>query len=260
MQNLFSKYGDTQVLFADYVDKINSNHKPQRRAIVVTEKHIYKQDPKNYKVKKFETPLSEVVDISMGSKEDTFVVVHAKEPHRDLVLNLGVTGEEKYSEFVSVIVFQIKRIFDRDLPVEYSGSIIYNTARSPKKPQGSAATLKFEASNDPKLRGSMFKTGKGGVNIVCFTPLGPPGSNSAVRISAEKVKLPNAKAEEDGENKEETKTEKKPEPPKEPKEKPKTEAKDKKEKEQPKEEKKKKPEPPKEPPKEKSKAKEPKDA
>ncbi len=64
--------GDSEVLFADYIIKVNSKSKADYRAVVVTDKHIYKQDPKNYKVKKFETPLDQITDISMSPKEDTF--------------------------------------------------------------------------------------------------------------------------------------------------------------------------------------------
>lgn len=132
MQALFSTYGDSQVLFADYVMKVNSKNKAQKRAIVVTEKHIYKQvvsaerhltlskDPKNYKVKKFETPLTEVIGISMSPKADTFVVIKAKEPYRDLLLDLGLSGEDRYSEFVSVIAFQIKKLTDTQVSVEFT--------------------------------------------------------------------------------------------------------------------------------------------
>jgi myosin-1 len=55
--------GDTEVTFADYVNKINPKGKSQKRGIVVTEKNIYKHDPKNYKVKKFGTPLASVTSI-----------------------------------------------------------------------------------------------------------------------------------------------------------------------------------------------------
>jgi hypothetical protein len=45
------------------VIKVNKVGKSQKRGIVVTEKNIYKHDPKNYKVKKFGTPLVEVRSI-----------------------------------------------------------------------------------------------------------------------------------------------------------------------------------------------------
>jgi myosin-1 len=50
LQALFSTYGDTQVLFADEVTKVNRGGSADRRVIVVTEQNIYKLDPKSYKV------------------------------------------------------------------------------------------------------------------------------------------------------------------------------------------------------------------
>jgi len=170
MTNLFEKFGDSQVLYADYVTKINSNDKGQKRAIVVTDKYIHKQDPKNYKVKKFETPLAQIISIGVSSKEDTFIVIQAKEPYRDLVLDLGLSGEERVSEFVSVIVMFAKKNLGVDIKVQVSDNINYNTARTPKKPQGSPSTLRFQKATDPKQKGSVFKSDKGG-GIVFFTSL-----------------------------------------------------------------------------------------
>eukprot|EP01119_Soliformovum_irregulare_P003562 TRINITY_DN1423_c0_g2_i1.p1 TRINITY_DN1423_c0_g2~~TRINITY_DN1423_c0_g2_i1.p1 ORF type:complete len:1033 (-),score=362.49 TRINITY_DN1423_c0_g2_i1:84-3182(-) len=173
MKNLFAVYGDGQVLFADYVTKVNSHSKGQRRAIVVTEDHIYKQDPKNYKVKKFETPLNAITAIGLSPHDDTWVVISAESPNRDLVLDLGVSGDEKYSEFVSVIVFQMKQKFDREIKVQFADSFNYNTARTPKKPEGTPTQLRFQESQDPKLKKTEFKTG-GKTNTVHVVKSPPP--------------------------------------------------------------------------------------
>jgi hypothetical protein len=66
MQRLFNVYGETEVLFSEYGMKVDRRGKEQRRAIVVTGKTIYKQDPNNYKVKKGELPISEITDICMS--------------------------------------------------------------------------------------------------------------------------------------------------------------------------------------------------
>lgn len=63
MQNLFTKYGDTSISFADYLNKVNRVGKTQKFGIVITEKNIYKHDPKSYKVVKFATPIVEVVSV-----------------------------------------------------------------------------------------------------------------------------------------------------------------------------------------------------
>jgi len=167
MQTLFSAYGDTEVLFADYVIKVNKVGKSQKRGIVVTEKNIYKHDPKNYKVKKFGTPLVEVISVSLSPQRDTFCVVHCKSPYRDFVLDLGIDGTpEKYSEFVTVLVREIQKLTDTTIEVNFSDQIQYNNSRDDKKP-GTDCTLQFQPSQNAKLKGSVFK-GKNNINIIEF--------------------------------------------------------------------------------------------
>jgi myosin-1 len=64
IQHLFATYGDTHVHFAEYASKANSKNKIQKRGVVVTDRNIYKHDPKNYKIKKYETPISQLKDIT----------------------------------------------------------------------------------------------------------------------------------------------------------------------------------------------------
>jgi len=49
--------------FSDNVLKLNQYGKIQLRTLVVTERSIYKYDPKNYKVRKDPVPLSDVASI-----------------------------------------------------------------------------------------------------------------------------------------------------------------------------------------------------
>ncbi|GAM19588.1 hypothetical protein SAMD00019534_027630 [Acytostelium subglobosum LB1] len=153
MQSLFQTYGDTEVLFADYVIKVNPKGTPQKRGIVVTNANIYKHDPKNYKVKKYGTPLVDITSISVSPNRDTFLVIHCKPPQRDFVLDLGINGYEAVSEIVTVLVQQVQRLTGVRLKVQFTQSITYNNAR----PKGADTMLTFQASTDPKLNGSAFK-------------------------------------------------------------------------------------------------------
>eukprot|EP01133_Synstelium_polycarpum_P014572 gene14572-17226_t len=165
MQNLFQTYGDTEVLFADYVIKVNPKGVPQKRGIVVTNANIYKHDPKNYKVKKWGTPLADITGISASPNTDTFLVLHCRAPQRDFVLDLGCNGYEAVSEIVTVIVQQIQKLNGVRLNVQFSVSITYNNAR----PKGSDTVLTFQnASSDPKLVGSAFKKGKSGQAVIHY--------------------------------------------------------------------------------------------
>ncbi|EGG25290.1 myosin IE [Cavenderia fasciculata] len=164
MQNLFQTYGDTEVLFADYVTKVNPKGVPQKRGVVVTNANIYKHDPKNYKVKKWGTPLADISSISCSPNNDTFVVIHCKAPSRDFVLDVGINGYEAVSEIVTVIVQQVQKLTGIRLTVHFAQQITFNNAR----PKGSDTQLSFQQSNDPKVDGSQYKKIKSGQATILY--------------------------------------------------------------------------------------------
>jgi len=162
MQLLFNTYGDQTVMFADYVNKVNKVGKSQKRGLVVTEKNIYKHDPKNYKVRKFGTPLVEVTKMSLSHQKDSFIILHCKEPYRDFVLDMSLEGDvraEKYSEFATVIIQELRKLTGTEIPVEFNDRIVYNNSRAKEKP-GKEETVVFQQTNDAKLKGSQFKAAK----------------------------------------------------------------------------------------------------
>lgn len=160
-------------MFADWGYKINSKGKADYRVLVVTDKNIYKQDPKNYKVKKYENALSNVQAITVSPFKDQYCIVHAKETNRDLVVDIGLSKEERLSEFVTVIVQQIKNLTGTTIPVNFADTVKYNNSRTPKK-AGIVQTLTFQSSTIPELdnpqktlSGALFKPGKPS-NVVLF--------------------------------------------------------------------------------------------
>eukprot|EP01117_Protostelium_nocturnum_P009771 TRINITY_DN3491_c0_g1_i1.p1 TRINITY_DN3491_c0_g1~~TRINITY_DN3491_c0_g1_i1.p1 ORF type:complete len:1018 (+),score=236.89 TRINITY_DN3491_c0_g1_i1:251-3304(+) len=172
MEKFCATYEDNTVYFAEYANKINSKNKADFRGIVVTDKNIYKHDPKNYKIKKYETPIVKVTDIYLSPFEDSFVIVHASEPHRDLCFDLGVKGDEKASEFVVSVVQEHKKLTGNTLPVHFGDNIVYNAGRTPKS-KGVDYTLKFEGTDDPKVTQSQVRT-KGHVNTVVYSKINNP--------------------------------------------------------------------------------------
>lgn len=140
---------DSEILFSDEVIKANSNGKTDHRALVVTDRNIYKLDPKKFSKKPYHNHLQHLTHISLSPKEDTWVVVHGTEDYRDLVVDLGTSGVEKYSEFVVNICTQYKKLTGNDLPVKFVDSISYNNARKPdKKKQGFNSTLNFRKASE----------------------------------------------------------------------------------------------------------------
>eukprot|EP00013_Stygamoeba_regulata_P029147 CAMPEP_0177657900 /NCGR_PEP_ID=MMETSP0447-20121125/16485_1 /TAXON_ID=0 /ORGANISM="Stygamoeba regulata, Strain BSH-02190019" /LENGTH=1046 /DNA_ID=CAMNT_0019162393 /DNA_START=15 /DNA_END=3155 /DNA_ORIENTATION=- len=190
-QALFSKYGDTQILFADYVEKVNRYWKAQKFGIVVTEKNIYKTNPGNYSVVKFGIPIINLASISLSPYEDTFVVVHCKESSgmRDLVLNLGINNEERYSEFVTTVATLFHVLTNQKLPVNFIDPIVFNNSRTSKK-FGQTACLTFEKV--PGITHSTFSKGAkprgGGMSPRPGRVESPPSSPNGSPVNMANVK------------------------------------------------------------------------
>jgi len=120
MQKMFLKGGDSLVCFSDTVTKINHHQKAQLRVLVSTDSNIYKQDPKNYSMTKGGVHLATITGIMISPYTDSFCLVKSKTPHPDVLVDLGINGVERVSEFVTVIVLQCKQAFAIDVPVTVS--------------------------------------------------------------------------------------------------------------------------------------------
>eukprot|EP01091_Cochliopodium_minus_P000432 TRINITY_DN1040_c0_g1_i1.p1 TRINITY_DN1040_c0_g1~~TRINITY_DN1040_c0_g1_i1.p1 ORF type:complete len:1025 (+),score=324.78 TRINITY_DN1040_c0_g1_i1:24-3077(+) len=157
---LFQKYGDTDILFSDVVDKLNRRAKLQKRVLVVTEKNIYKQDPKGYKIRKLGTPLVSIVDIQLSKFDDRWVVIHCSGEYRDLAIRCNEEGDEKFSELVTTLVQAIKTLSGKIINVTFfDKSVTFNNSRK-KGSEGKPGSLILEKSNQENPCGS-FKKGKG---------------------------------------------------------------------------------------------------
>lgn len=99
------------------------------------------------------------------------MVIHAKEHYRDILLDLGISGPmsaEKYSEFVTILVDQVKKLTDVAPAVIFSETIKYNNSRTQKN-AGTDCVLNFQKNEDPKqVTQSSFKQGKGNTNIITY--------------------------------------------------------------------------------------------
>jgi len=117
------------------------------------------------KLRKFDTPIVELLKISLSPQRDPFMIMHAKSPYRDFVLDAGIEGREKYSELVTTVVQEYKKLTGNNLPVEFSERIQYNNSRTTEKP-GVECTVTFQ--QDPKVKVPTFKTGKNNANVVLY--------------------------------------------------------------------------------------------
>uniref|UniRef100_A0A8C7SL74 Myosin 1D n=1 Tax=Oncorhynchus mykiss TaxID=8022 RepID=A0A8C7SL74_ONCMY len=100
-----------RVLFSCNVRKINRFHKAEDRAVLITDRHLYKMDPlKQYKPMK-SIPLYNVTGVSVSPGKDQLVVFHTKDS-RDLVVCLqGMVpaGDSRIGELVGTLLSHFKR-------------------------------------------------------------------------------------------------------------------------------------------------------
>uniref|UniRef100_A0A8C3XKD8 Myosin IG n=1 Tax=Chelydra serpentina TaxID=8475 RepID=A0A8C3XKD8_CHESE len=112
------------VLFSCHVRKINRFNKSRDRAILVTDQHLYKLEPrKQYKVMRT-LPLSTVSGVSVTSCQDQLVVFHTQN-HDDLVIcfhKMQPEEDNRVGELVGVLVDHFKTT-KRELQVRVSDCI-----------------------------------------------------------------------------------------------------------------------------------------
>ncbi|TMS22709.1 Unconventional myosin-Id [Larimichthys crocea] len=99
-----------RVLFSCNVRKINRFHKAEDRAVLITDRHLYKMDPlKQYKPMK-SIPLYNVTGVSVSPGKDQLVVFHTKDS-RDLIVCLqGMVpaNESRIGELVGTLLSHFK--------------------------------------------------------------------------------------------------------------------------------------------------------
>jgi len=156
-RKIFTTYHDTNVLYADYIFKLNDKGKTEKRGVLVTNNHIFKLHPKTFKVRRKAIPLVNVVSISVSPNKDGVVIFHIKQPERDLVLDLSNCGYEGVSEIVTVTVEQIQKLTGNRIQVNFSQNITFNNARPSKKD----ITMSFQ-SEQLTPGASVIKKAKGG--------------------------------------------------------------------------------------------------
>jgi hypothetical protein len=162
IHNMFGTFGDTAINFADDVIKVNRHGKSQHQVVIVTDKNVYKYTTNKYKIIKSGIPLNMIKGIHLSPLHDSFIILEFQSPARDMILNLGTNGCERYSELATVIYDLVSTANRAALPVHFSKQITYNNGRDAKSP-GKDIVLTF-ADGDPKevRQGeSIWKSGKG---------------------------------------------------------------------------------------------------
>jgi myosin-1 len=107
ISDLRGKDNFTQVLFSTLAIKCNTHFKMDERAIVLTDKHLYKLDPKkHFHIKKTGIPIDDIVGLSVTAGREQLIVVHFTSDH-DLVFYMQ-TKLDRVGEFVGHVT-KLKR-------------------------------------------------------------------------------------------------------------------------------------------------------
>jgi len=167
IQLLFSRGGDSHIYFANAVHKVNRYGASQLQVLVATDHHLYKYEPKKYKMIKAGVPFQAVKDIYLSPLSDTYVVIQMDPPYRDMVLDMGGGAHEYYSELCTIL-YQHRKLLGRAPSVEFKKAINFNNSRT-KDDVGEDITLTFEAHLKPHP-GCTFKGPHKGTAVVHYDP------------------------------------------------------------------------------------------
>ncbi|XP_054715568.1 unconventional myosin-Id-like [Uloborus diversus] len=96
-----------KVLFSSLIKKVNKHNKCADRAILVTDRFIYKLDSKRFKPLRSAIPISDLTGLSVTPGPDQMIVLHLRGGN-DLVtaLTSNSENEDKVGELVGVILHQ----------------------------------------------------------------------------------------------------------------------------------------------------------
>ncbi|XP_046369671.2 unconventional myosin-Id-like [Haliotis rufescens] len=114
----------SRVLFSSFVKKANKFNKTADRGVVITDKYIYKLDPKKkFKAMRKGTPISDVTGLAVSPERDQLIVVHLNSGN-DLVLCLqSKVNEERVGEMVGALASFWRRTYKKELKVTVAKNV-----------------------------------------------------------------------------------------------------------------------------------------
>mmetsp|Transcript_38150 Transcript_38150/g.75050 ORF Transcript_38150/g.75050 Transcript_38150/m.75050 type:complete len:977 (+) Transcript_38150:37-2967(+) len=151
-----------KLVFASLCKRVNNSRKAQPRAVVLTDKALYRYSANGGK-QKHRVGLENVLSVHMSPNTDCYVVLKMKPPHYDYVMDLGSDGVNRLAEFVTLAVKYTNRTQGQGnrggVEVSIAASFAYNATRTPSKP-GKDITITF-APGAKKGLGDWKKKGSG---------------------------------------------------------------------------------------------------
>lgn len=132
---LRSKDHFAEIKFSAHVRKVNKNNKCEDRALLITDKQVYKLDPaKNYKPMRAGVPLHKIKGVSVSSGTDQLLIIHV-DGADDLVLCIQKTNPEyddRAPEAVAVLAKLVNGHGGQPLPVHVGDQLQCKLGGKPK--------------------------------------------------------------------------------------------------------------------------------
>ncbi|XP_042216717.1 unconventional myosin ID-like [Homarus americanus] len=123
VKNMRNKDGFREVLFSSLVRKINKKDKMAERAIMLTDKQIYKLHSKTFKPLRSPIPILEVSGVSVSPGQDQLVIIHLRGGN-DLVISLSSQANaNRVGELTGLLLRQYQLLNRSDLRVVVGSSL-----------------------------------------------------------------------------------------------------------------------------------------
>nr|XP_045596095.1 unconventional myosin ID-like [Procambarus clarkii] len=117
VRNMRNKDGFREVLFSSLVRKINKKDKMAERAIMLTDKQIYKLHSKTFKPLRSPIPILEVSGVSVSPGQDQLVIIHLRGGN-DLVISLSSqSNANRVGELTGLLLRQYQLLNRSELRV-----------------------------------------------------------------------------------------------------------------------------------------------
>lgn len=118
VSSLKAKDGFSKVLFSSVVKKVNKHNQTAERAVVFTDKYIYKLNmAKHFKPMQQGIPFADITGVSVTSEVDQLIAVHLSRGNDLVVCLQSQVGEERIGELVGVLATNLRKEYKRDLKV-----------------------------------------------------------------------------------------------------------------------------------------------
>jgi len=144
LNTIKKKSGFNRVIFSAHVRKVNKHNKNADRALLVTDRAIFKLDPgKGYKPMTKGVPLLKLRGMSVSVGSDQFLALHI-DGADDIVVCMDKIEQDLIAEAVANISRLMKVQFQRELPVQVSAQLSCTLGGKPK-------TISIQPDNDTIL-------------------------------------------------------------------------------------------------------------